>query len=412
MTGAPGAGGRPLRILFLSPYVPSRVRVRPYSWIRSLVALGHDVHLVALTPPDDGTPTAEGLRALGVPVDLFPLTRLRTLANAAWAMPRLGTPLQLAYSRQARAARHVEQLAASGRYDVVHVEHMRGVALASRVGPLPVVFDAVDSISALFAEAVRSAPSRATRWMARLDLARSRRFEARAPSVFSRVVVTSPREASAFVDLAGPSARDRLLVVGNGVDADYFRPPATSVGRAVVFTGKLSYHANAAAAVRLVERVMPAVWAGRPATPVILAGKDPPPEVRALGRHPQVEVTGDLEDMRTAFARAAVAVCPLVYGAGIQNKVLEALASGVPAIVTPAVAGALSGEAGRHYLVAESDAELAAAVTATLDDALRRRTLAMAGRAYVERHHRWETLASLLVEGYRAALGERLSAAT
>lgn len=392
---------RPVRILFLSPYVPSRIRVRPYHWILELAALGHAVHLVALQPPGEASPADEDLRDACERIDLFPLTRGRTLANAVRALHRPRVPLQLAYSQHPGAVRHVQQLAASGRFDVVHVEHMRGVALSRGVRGVPVVYDAVDSISALFAETARHAPSRGARLLARIDLARSRRFEADAPRAFSRVVVTSRHEAAAFVALAGDAAARRVTVVGNGVDAERFRP-SNDDGRprCVVFTGKLSYHANAAAAVRLVRRVMPIVWAQEPHAPVVLAGKDPSRAVAELAADPRVRVTGFLEDMRLAFADAAVAVCPLVYGAGIQNKVLESLASGVATVITPAAAGALSGVEGRHYLARESDGDIAEAVVTLLRDEALRRRLAAEGREYVLAHHRWEVLASRLVRVY------------
>ena len=336
-------------------------------------------------------------------VDVFPLTRGRTLANAALALPRLATPLQMAYSHHPKAERRVTDLACSGRFDVVHVEHMRGVTLSTGVRDLPVVFDAVDSISALFAQTAKHAPSRAQRLAARLDLARSRRFEARAPYFSSRLVVTSAREAEAFVALGGPLARERISIVPNGVDTEYFRPSHTPSRHAVLFTGKLSYHANAAAAIRLVEGIMPIVWGEFPDVPVILAGKGPPKRVDALRRDARVTVTGYVEDMRAVYSHASVAVCPLVYGAGIQNKVLEALASGLATVMTVAAADALSGVPGRDYLTADSDAELARAVTGLLRNERERQRLAEAGRNYVRAHHQWPQLTAQLVRTYEAA---------
>jgi glycosyltransferase involved in cell wall biosynthesis len=280
---------------------------------------------------------------------------------------------------------------------------MRGAALASGLDGMPVVFDAVDSISALFAETARHALSTRARLLARLDLGRSRRFEAQAPFAFSLVVVTSQSEADEFAELAGPQAHERLSVVCNGVDTDYFRPAPRDHPQAVVFTGKLSYHANAAAAVRLVSRIMPLVWAERPDTPVILAGKDPPPEVLALGREPRVGVTGYVEDLRKIFAEAAVAVCPLVYGAGIQNKVLEAMASGVATVMTQRAARALAGTADRHYVACDGDEAMAKSVVAVLNDPTWRRRLESEGRHYVSEAHQWAPLAASLTRVYARA---------
>lgn len=389
-----------MRVLFLSPYVPSVVRARCYHWIRNLVACGHEVHLVTLRPPEDAWAPEDGLRRMCTAVEVFPLTRLRTLANALRTLPTRH-PLQLGYSHHPEVERRVEQLVASGRFDVVHVEHIRGAVLARHVRSIPCVWDAVDSITRLFEQTARLAPLRRQRLLAWLDLSRTRRFEAEAPLHFSRTVVSSDADADAFEALGGPGVRQRLSVVSNGVDLDYFRPAGRpGGGRAIVFTGKLSYHANVAAALRLARNILPIVWRTKPDTPVIIAGKDPPPAIRSLAADRRVTVTGFVPDLRPVFAEAAVAVCPVVYGAGVQNKVLEAMASGISVVASETAARPLMARNGEEILVALDDAAMADAVVRLLEDLRLRQTIGEAGRAYVERAHDWRKLAQRLVDVY------------
>jgi glycosyltransferase involved in cell wall biosynthesis len=395
-----------VRILFLSPYIPSKVRVRPYSWIRALAALGHEIHLVALQPPEDIWADVEELRGLCTAVDVLPLSRRRTMINGLLSLPTR-RPLQLAYAHLPAAEHHVARLARGGSFDVVHVEHLRGVALAGRVRGLPIVWDAVDSISALFGDSRRLAPGRGQRALAALDLGRTRRFESRAPFLFDRTVVTSPADGNAFVHLAGAAAAARLAVVPNGVDTTYFRPETGTLREGVIFTGKLSYHANAAAVLRLIRDVMPHVWARRPDTPVRIVGKDPPSAIQELARDARVTVTGYVDDLRPSFARAAVAACPLVYGVGIQNKVLEAMASGVPVVTTPGAAAALLATPGRDLLMADGDLAFADALCSLLGAPRRCAAMGEAGRAYVEREHQWPRLAERLTATYRQAAVQR-----
>lgn len=394
----------PLRILFVAPYLPSLVRVRPFQWIRFLKRLGHHVHLVALRPPEDRWADVDRLRAICDEVDLFDLTRQQTLVNAVRAV-LTGAPLQAAYSTHAEATATIAALVASGRFDVVHIEHLRGVALARAVRSIPVIYDAVDSITGLFEQAAVQAPARAHRLMARLDLARTRGFEARVPFLFDRTLVTSKAEAETFVRLAGRAAESRLAVLPNGVDLEYFTPPAPgrggSDGPRILLSGKMSYHANEAAALWLVNDIMPRVWARRPDAKVVLAGKDPGAAVRALAG-PRVEVTGYLEDLRQELWRATVAVAPLRYGAGIQNKVLEAMACGLPVVTTPAVVRALEPSALESVAVADTAESLANALVRALDSAEPGAT-GRSARAYVERHHDWNRQTQRLVDVYRTA---------
>jgi len=404
-----------MRILFVVPYVPSNIRSRSYEFVRSLTGLGASVHLVALRPPEDDWAPEAPVRALCARVDLFPLSRRRTLFNTLRAVPST-QPLQAAYSGHPEAQQHVRALVRGGSFDVLHIEHLRGVTLVRGISDLPVVFDAVDSIAHLFSQAARSAPRLPQRLIARLDLRRTERFEARAPWLFNRTIVTSAVDRDAFVRHAGPDARRRLEVVPNGVSRRYFEEgPPRPEAATVIFSGKMSYHANGAAALLLAREIMPRVWQQRPDARLIIAGKDPSDRIKALGADPRIEVTGYVEDLRPLLRRATVAAAPLVYGAGIQNKILEAMASGIPVVASPAAAGGLTASAGSDFLVADTPAGVADQVLRVLGTPALRESLAAAGYDYVCREHDWTALTRRLIRAYEEACADyrsRTAAAT
>ena len=402
-----------MRILFISPYLPSLIRVRPFNIIRALARRGHHITLLALHPSGDDTSGLPNLRDWCQSVQTIPLPRWRPLWNGLRALPTISVPFQAAYSRSPLMNQAIRRALEQERYDVIHLEHLRGAELAHalRADDPPLVFDAVDSISLLFERAKQGAPRWKSRLLAWLDLGRTRRYEGQFTRRFSRVLVTSPEDCDALKTLARASSPaqiekidERLVVLPNGVDLDYFKPldeprqPDT-----VVFSGKMSYHANTAAALDLVQDVMPAVWAERPHTLVWLAGKDPPEVIRALGDDPRVDVTGTVPDLRPYLARAAVAVTPLRYAVGIQNKVLEAMAMNTPVVTTPSTCRALAAEPGTHLLVGDSAPSLAQAILSLLADDERRQRLGEAGRRYVETHHDWNRIAARLESVYSQA---------
>lgn len=394
-----------MRILFVAPYLPSPIRVRPYHWIRALSRLGQQIRLVVLQPPEDRWLPDVPVRDCCESVSVFPLSRARTLLNAAGALPR-SLPLQAAYSLHPGAERCVASQALG--CDVVHVEHLRGALLTRRVRDIPQVIDAVDSITALFEQARHHAPSWHHRLLAHADLQRTRRFEASVPARFDRIVVTSGPDATMFQHLAGTASAHRVVTVPNGVDLEHFRPadrpcePAT-----LLFTGKLSYHANEAAALRLVNRIMPRVWARLPDARVVLAGKDPSPAIGRMATDSRVTVTGFVEDLRPLFWSATVAVAPLVYATGIQNKVLEAMACGVPVVASPNASGGISAVNGRHLLVGKDDDEIAAYALRLIRDVAMRRQIGLEGRRYVAAHHDWYEMGRRLIAVYDDARAAR-----
>jgi polysaccharide biosynthesis protein PslH len=397
-----------VRILFVVPYIPSLIRVRPYNLIRALAAAGHKLHLVLLQPPEDRTASADSLRPLCEAVDVFPISRAQTLLNGLWALPS-GWPLQAAYSRHAGAMQRLRQLAGSGKFEVMHVEHLRGAVLADRIQTIPVVFDSVDSITYLFEQARTQAPRFTQRLMAAVDLGRTRRFESQMPFEFAHTLVTSPIDRDMIANLAGGTSAQHISVLPNGVDLDYFSPAPATAPRdpaTILFSGKLSYHANVAAALYLAQDVMPLLWQQQPDAKLLLAGKDPAASIVALTQDPRITVTGYVPDLRPYLSRATLAASPLRYGAGVQNKVLEALASGLPVVATPGVLRGLRAEPGANGLLAgNTTAQLAEQILLLLNDPSLRQQLGTAGRHYVESHHNWATIAQTLVETYERVSG-------
>jgi sugar transferase (PEP-CTERM/EpsH1 system associated) len=399
---------RTLRILFISPYLPSPIRTRPYNLIKALAHRGHQITLLALEPPGEDDSGLEALCAWCESVKTVPLPRWRTLYNGLWALPSQ-LPFQAAYSRSPEMISLIQRTAAGAGFHVAHIEHLRGLELSRAVDGLPIVFDSVDSISLLFERAGRLGPTRRSRLMASLDLDRTRHCESRLLERFPRVLVTSEQDREALVRLSTSADADRRLVVlANGVDLAYFAPrDGPRDAATLIFTGKMSYHANVAAALDLASQIMPQVWERRPDARLVIAGKDPGPELLALAAEPRITVTGTVPDLRPYLARATVAVVPLRYGAGIQNKLLEAMAMATPVVATPQAIAALQVQPGRDLLIADTSPALAAALVALLDDEALRQRIGQSGRLYVETHHNWDTAASKLESVYQEAMSEQ-----
>lgn len=395
----------PLRILFIVPYIPSPIRVRPYNLIKHIAQQGHQITLLALEPPGEDHSSLKDLRTWCQEVHIIPLPRWRTLWNGLRALPSR-TPLQAAYSRSPEMVRLIHHIQTTNTFDVVHVEHLRGAELSWAVREIPVVFDAVDSITLLFERVSQAGPTWRSRLMARLDLSRTRRYESQLLDRYPRVLVTSPMDRDALAKLSlAQCSETRLVVLPNGVDLDYFSP--MNIPRdptALIFTGKMSYHANLAAAMDLVTQVMPLIWQQIPEAKLIIAGKDPPAHLQAAAADSRITVTGTVPDLRPYLAQAAISVSPIRYGVGIQNKVLEAMAMATPVITSPQALTSLQAQINQELFVADTPQTVAeTAVRLFADESLRRR-LGQAGRCYVETHHDWSVVVKNLEGVYREVI--------
>jgi glycosyltransferase involved in cell wall biosynthesis len=224
----------------------------------------------------------------------------------------------------------------------------------------------------------------------RLEAARARRFEADNLQRFDGVIAVSELDRQIYVDRYRLPP-ERVLVVENGVDPSYFSfghrrhegPPR------ILYVGNLRYPPNAQAALRLLRRIMPRLWAAIPEAQVVVLGAGPPPELLAENRGDRVRVTGRVDDVRPYLSDARVGCFPLLAGSGTKYKVLEALSAGLPLVCSLLAAEGLEVEHGEHLLVAERDEDIAAALERVIRDASLGRALAERGRALVERRYAW-----------------------
>jgi polysaccharide biosynthesis protein PslH len=207
--------------------------------------------------------------------------------------------------------------------------------------------------------------------------------------MFSRcraaVVVSEPDRAEIRAHWRGGDVR----VIPNGIDLDTFPPPddAPREDGLLLFTGNFEYGPNVDAALTLARDILPQVRQAHPGAHVELAGNAPPDILRALaGDH--VRVTGRLPRIQDALYRAPVYVSPLRVGAGIKNKILEAMAAGCAVVATPLSMDGIDARHGKHALIAEPDAVPAAVAQVLADDALRARLGANA-RALIEARYTW-----------------------
>jgi sugar transferase (PEP-CTERM/EpsH1 system associated) len=414
-----------MNILFVVPYVPTRIRVRPYNLIRHLARLGHRITLLTVSTSEDEREALEHLEKHCEKITAVILPAWRSIVNCLLALPT-NRPLQTVYSWDASLSRDCYDLAlrtnGSSAIDVVHIEHLRGarygVELKSRLSNrkpiLPVVYDSVDSISLLFRQAMMQSKSIVNRGLTWFELGRTERYESWLLDQFDQVLVTSQADKKALLSLQRQEEElPEIMVLPNGVDLDYFTPPEgfERERKTIVLSGKMSYHANVTMVMGFVEEIMPHVWSQQPGVQVWIVGKDPPPKMQALNQNPNIKVTGTVEDIRPYLQNATLAASPITYGVGIQNKVLEAMACATPVIASKQAVSALDVKSGEDAIVVDDHISFAREVLTLMNDPDRQKGLGRAGRRYVEKNHDWSVVATRLEDVYSRTL-ERIRTGT
>jgi len=401
-----------MKIAYVVPYVPNLIRTRPYNLMIQLAALGNEVTVFTLGSDKQDAKDVKALRSKVARVNYLEQPVWYSLWNSVWALPSR-RPLQTVYSWNPRWAKQlVRLLEIQGTFDVVHVEHLRGSRygqyVKSRMPHIPVIWDSVDCISYLFKQAsMYSTSGGFGRFVTRFELERTRLTEGKLIGEFDHVLVTSETDKKALLELALPSINPApISVLSNGVDLEYFHPnlDVQRDAETLVFSGKMSYHANISMVNYLAAEIMPRIWQKRPSVQLMIVGKDPTAEIRALSVDPRITVTGTVNDIRPFLWKATVAVVPLVYGAGIQNKILEAMACGTPVVTTSRTLSSLNAIPNEDVLVADDAEKFSQNILKLLDDPKFQFKISTAGTDYARKSHSWKVMAEALLDCYTGTI--------
>jgi len=387
-SAVPNGKGRSIRILFVTsrfPYPPLKGdQVRSY---HQLVELGkrHDVTLISLCEKDELESDTGDLDKICSKIVRIPYSRATGLFGALFMPVLKGWPVQVGLYHSRRLCRCVREHLSSGHFEIFHVQLSRLDPVVPASPGVPVVMDMVDTLSLNMRR--RADQDGFLRGLFfRLEAWRLRALEARIVRRYDKVVVVSEADRAALGDSSN------VHVIPNGVDAGRFRFGLE--GRkpdSIVFSGNMSYFPNVDAAEWFAAKVLPLILEKRPQTEFVVAGANPHHRLRRIAEgNPAVVLTGFVPKMEDVLASMTIAVAPMRSGTGIQNKVIEAMASGLPVVASTFALGGLRVQDGRELLVARNEQEFADAVIGLLADPEKRMEIARHARAYVEREHSWQ----------------------
>ena len=389
---------RSLNVLYLChrvPYPPDKGdKIRAFHQIRGLAAR-HRVHLLTFADSPEDLRAARGLEQYCTRVEVFRLGRAAGYLRAGLAA--LGSrPLTFAFFDSPALAARVRGLAraaeASGeRFDVVVAYSAAMASYAELLPGVPKVLDLVDVDSAKWEQYARLERG-PMRHVYALEARRLRASESDLARRFERLVLATANETQQLRAFA-PHARAETVT--NGVDLDVWTrldlPRSTSP--MLVFTGQMDYFANVDGVVNFARRVFPRLRRRFPDLELVVVGRSPAQAVKELGELPGVLVTGAVGDVRPFLARAWAFVAPLRIAQGVQNKVLEAMASGLPVVASERVVAGLADGGfrdGEDLLAAADDEAFEQAVARLLADRELRQRIAEGGRRRVQHAYRWQ----------------------
>jgi glycosyltransferase involved in cell wall biosynthesis len=365
-----------MKILFVAPWVPAPIRPRSLALLRMLAA-DHEIRFMALVRHE-----AEAQLADALPVGkrlLVPHGRTGSMLKSLKALGT-GVSLQQAYASPSGLSVSLAHQLAAWRPDVVHLNVFRTVHLVEECGPTPVIVDLDEFRSEYYEQLAAHGPNLAWQALGRIEAGRMRAREDDLVRTGVPIMLSAPQQPG--------HERPNTYLVRSPYD---FVPPPGSErvitgGPVVLFVGRLTYEANVSGLLWFVRECWAGIRAAVPDARLRIVGTDPPRAIRALAGN-GIEIRSNVPEVEPHYAAASVAIAPIFRGTGVQLKLIQALAAGVPTVTTGMVAWRAGVADGVQVRVADDPASWVDAVAALLRQPGEAGRLAANGRAWAVAHH-------------------------
>lgn len=373
-----------MKILFITPYIPSRIRVRPFEIIKEL-AKTNEVSVISLAEGSENPSGLDEIHSCCQSVEIISHPKLKGYFQSLKALATK-SPMCAGYCWSSDMDKAVNNKINAQPIDVIHIEHIRAAHFLPKTN-IPAVFDGVDCLSSLFRQMSRSRKNIAARLIALEEAWKLSKYEPSTMRKFHKAIITSEAEKKSILDM------DSLIdieVVENGVDTNYFAPKSIKKRKQIIFSGKMSYQPNAQAAIWFAEKVFPIIKSKVPDAEFIIVGSGPPASVTKLADISGIKVTGYVDDIRPYLAESSVAVTPMQIAVGIQNKALEAAAMQLPVVATSIVKQAFSDRI-KSIIEINDPIEMAEAIIDLLNNPMKAKELGESAREDVIKNYSWHS---------------------
>jgi glycosyltransferase involved in cell wall biosynthesis len=370
-------------------------------WLSYLAARGHRVRFIGLNVGGLDVPEVrDWLAAHCTSFDLIEhgfLDIIKGLVRATLAR----RPLQTGLFDSDKQFQRLETLVRAGEVEVVYTYYVRSASPWLRVKRqaggrrLPRSVLAIQLSQSLNTRRIASTSRNALeRIFYSIETRLIERFEARVWKAFDRSILIGRKDLDMInsnCERLGFEPISNAALIPHGVDISSFgESDVPAEAETVLFSGNLSSHNNIGAALWFLDEVWPKVREAAPTATLRLVGRAPVDALRERAGRNGVEVLADPANMAAAIAAATVCINPMQSGAGMQNKLIEFLASRKPVVATSVANEGVQAHPGRDLIIADTPAAFADAVIGLLADPGARDRFSKAGRDFVERNWTWE----------------------
>ena len=390
-----------MKIFVLLPRIPWPLekgdKLRAYNQIKQL-AKNNEIILCALNDDKkvDKQAAFQAMQPYCTSVTFIDLPKIGILFNV-FRSYLYGLPIQCGYFYSSKAKKKVHQLIEHHKPDMLFGQLLRVAPYLHKV-KIPKTIDYQDVFSMGMKRRAEIAGI-LTKPFFEMEYNRLRKYENKVFDEFDvKTIISEPDREN----IDHPE-KDKILIVPNGVDHEYYKPQEREKIYDIVFTGNMGYAPNVNAVEFLAYEIMPKVWEKIPSAKLYIAGAQPDMKVKKAACE-NIIVSGWIDDMRDAYAQSRIFIAPMRIGTGLQNKLLEAMSMKIPCITTALANGSLHAENGKEILVDNNSSELAADIVFMLQRPDKAAEIAEEGYNFVNRVYDWSAATKIMEDAMKQVI--------
>jgi sugar transferase (PEP-CTERM/EpsH1 system associated) len=357
-------------------------KLRAYHQIKELHAQGFEIHLCCLTDQLVSDTSMDAVKQFCAEVHVFKLNQALIYWNTAKQI-FTGNPFQVGYFYQKSIARKISQIIDEIKPQHIYCQLIRTTEYVKNIHDIPKTLDYMDALSKGMLRRAQISSGIKQR-IFEIEGKRLREYENRIFDYFNFHTIISEQDK----ELISHPTADKIEIIENGISYDFFDySEKTPAEYDIVFVGNMNYAPNIECAEYLVNDILPLLAED---TKVALCGASPHQRIIHLANNKNVTVTGWVEDIKSAYSSGRIFVAPLFIGTGLQNKLLEAMALGLPCITTPLANNALKATPGEEIMIASTAEEFADSINKLLGDRQLYNQIALSAKSFVQKNFSWK----------------------
>jgi len=299
-------------------------------------------------------------------------------------------PFQVLYYRSRAFEKRLKEIMNKGEnaFDILHVYMLRMAEYGKDI-PLPKILELIDSMQLNFQRRVEK-EKWPWKYFFKMELHRLKRYENEMVEKYDRSIVVSEKDR----DFIG---HPRVVSIDPGIDTHEFNPKnKRSTEKVIAFTGNMGYFPNKNAILWFLTNCWESVRGQVPDARLVIAGKNPGSGIKKYHNGDSVRVTGYVDSIAGVLNNASLAIAPMQAGSGMQFKILEAMACGLPVVTTSLGLGSIPVKDNESVLVADDPGTFSQYCVRLLKDDSLAETMGKKAAQSVRQTFSWEKNVSAL----------------